>query len=137
MKCPLAGRANQKTWPSAATPRARATAIPIPVLGEQGNTFYPDFPLWGKKTLWAIDPKGKHLKDEAIRTKRYGLSEVEDMPEKIRVALLVEGHFTADAPGKPYEIGSGGCTMFWKESGVVKAEHALKPGPLLAKLGKL
>lgn len=118
-------------------PSRMGYGIPIPVLGEQGNTFYPDFLLWGKKTLWAIDPKGKHLMDEAIRTKLYGLSEVEDMPEKIRVALFTEGHYTVDASGKPQPIGKGGCTMFWKENGVVKADHETKPGPLLAKLGKM
>jgi len=63
-------------------PAKTGYGIPIPVIGEGTSNFYPDFLLWSDKCLWAIDPKGAHLVNDAIHTKLMGVSDVDDLPLK-------------------------------------------------------
>ncbi|MBT2559564.1 DEAD/DEAH box helicase family protein [Hymenobacter sp. ISL-91] len=111
--------------------------IPIPKLGEGTTDFYPDFLLWGKKnTVWAIDPKGKHLLQDAIQIKLHGLADIAGMPQRIRVALIVEGNYDSDGRNVTRR-GKVGCSLIWKDNSEIKAKPFESPGPLVAYLVKL
>jgi len=81
--------------------------IPIPEIGAGSSTFYPDFLIWSKKCLWAIDPKGAHLLSDAMRIKLLGVSAVDGMPMKIRVAFISMGAWSIkhDRPIKNSDTG--------------------------------
>ncbi|MBF8965459.1 DEAD/DEAH box helicase family protein [Pontibacter sp. FD36] len=118
-------------------PSRTGYGIPIPVLGEGTTDFYPDFLLWGKKSLWAIDPKGKHLLNDAVQTKIHGLANVYDMPQRIRVALVIEGNYTMGSDNRPKQVGKDGCTLVWKDGDTVKAKSFQAPELLISYLAKL
>ncbi len=59
--------------------------IPLPAKSGGSSTFYPDFLWWVQGVVWAIDPTGKHILDEKIRTKLL------TTPEPLRIALLTPG----------------------------------------------
>ena len=122
------------TW--CRNPSRTGYGIPIPVLGEGTTDFYPDFLLWGKKSLWAIDPKGKHLLNDAIQTKLHGLANVAGMKQRVRVALIVEGNYDMGADNRPQRKGKEGCTLIWKDGDTVKAKHEATPAPLMNYLAK-
>jgi hypothetical protein len=67
--------------------------IPIPELGSDTTSFFPDFLLWAKNGVWAIDPKGKHLREAAVTQKLLDLSGVQGMKHRVRVALVLEGSY--------------------------------------------
>lgn len=96
-------------------PSKTGYGIPIPEVGEGTTNFYPDFLLWTSKCLWAIDPKGAHLLNDAIRTKLMGVSDVEDMPLKIRVAFVVEGKWEI-IDNRPKQMAKGGCTLIFRQN---------------------
>lgn len=97
-------------------PSKTGYGIPIPEVGEGTTNFFPDFLLWSGKCLWAIDPKGAHLLNDAIRTKLMGVSDVDDMPLKIRVAFVVEGKWELGVENRPKQVSKDGCTLILKQS---------------------
>lgn len=108
--------------------------IPIPEIGEGTSCFYPDFLLWSKKCLWAIDPKGAHLVNDAIHTKLMGVSDVDDLPLKIRVALVLEGEYILGANERPQKQSKFGCTLIFKRNVGVRAKHFPSPKLLVLDL---
>lgn len=104
-------------------PSKTGYGIPIPEVGEGTTNFYSDFLLWSGKCLWAIDPKGKHLLSDAIRTKLMGVSDVDDMPLKIRVAFVVEGKWELGADHRPEQVGKDGCTLIVKQNTGPRAKY--------------
>ena len=52
------------------------------------STFYPDFLWWVKGTVWAIDPTGKFILMEKIRTKLL------TVPAPLKIALLTRGRLS-------------------------------------------
>lgn len=115
-------------------PSRTGYSIPIPEIGEGTANFYPDFLLWGAKELWAIDPKGAHLANDAIRNKMMGVCDVDDLPLKIRVALVLQGQYVLGADDRPMPRGKNGCTLIVKRSGIVKAKPFASPSLLVADL---
>lgn len=59
--------------------------IPLPLKSASSSTFYPDFLWWVNGKVWAIDPTGKHILDEKIRTKLLAV------PEPLQIALVTRG----------------------------------------------
>jgi type III restriction enzyme len=59
--------------------------IPLPVKSGSSSVFHPDFQWWVKNTVWAIDPTGKFLLEEKLRTKLLFV------PPPLRVALTAHG----------------------------------------------
>jgi type III restriction enzyme len=108
--------------------------IPIPEIGEGTTNFYPDFLLWTPKCLWAIDPKGVHLANDAIRNKMMGVSDVEGMPIKIRVALVLEGEYILGDNNRPQRRSKEGCTLIFKPNVGIRAKHFATPTQLVADL---
>lgn len=115
-------------------PSQTGYGIPIPVIGEGTKAFYPDFLLWGSKCLWAIDPKGAHLVNDAIHTKLMGISDVDELPLKIRVALILEGEYILGVNERPVKRGSTGCTLIYKRNVGTRAKHFKSPKLLVAEL---
>jgi type III restriction enzyme len=115
-------------------PSKTGYGIPIPEIGQGTTNFYPDFLLWSPSCLWAIDPKGAHLMTDAIFNKLMGVSDVDDLPLKVRVALIVEGQYEIGASGRPQERGKDGCTLIWKRNVGVRAKHFASPLALVADL---
>ena len=100
--------------------------ILIPEIGEGTINFYPDFLLWTpKNTLWAIDPKGTHLVNDAIRTKLLGVSDVADLPTKIRVAFVLEGEYELGSDKRPQLRNKSGYSIITKQSTGIKAKNFL------------
>lgn len=115
-------------------PATTGYGIPIPVIGEGTANFYPDFLLWGSKCLWAIDPKGAHLVNDAIHSKLMGVSDVDGLPLKIRVALVLKGEYVLGPNGRPAKRSDSGCTLVYKRSVGVRAKHFKSPQALVADL---
>lgn len=116
-------------------PSKTGYGIPIAEIGEGTTNFYPDFLLWTPKCLWAIDPKGAHLVNDAIYNKLMDVSDVQDLPLKIRVALILEGEYVIGDTGRPQQRDKKkGCTLIWKRSGRVRAKHFGSPNTLVADL---
>ena len=75
--------------------------IPLPLKSASSATFYPDFLWWVNGTVWAIDPTGKHILDEKIRSKLLAV------PEPLKIALVTRGKL--DTSFK--RIGEDGWTL--------------------------
>ena len=95
--------------------------IPVPTYGADSTRFYPDFLLWTKSGVWAIDPKGKHLLDTAVSTKLYDLSGA-----GVQVALLVEGKYTPSGATwvKAPKNGTSAYTLIKRTGHVVREKTA-------------
>jgi type III restriction enzyme len=63
--------------------------IPLPIKSGSSSTFYPDFLWWVKKTVWAIDPTGKFILAEKLRTKLMSV------PNPLKIALITRGKLTS------------------------------------------
>ncbi len=88
--------------------------IPIPELGSDTIWFYPDFLLWTADTVWAIDPKGKHLLDTAVTQKLLDFSSVKGLQTQLKVVFVLEGSFVADRQGSWSKTGKEGFTLVKK-----------------------
>ena len=76
--------------------------IPLPVKSGSSSVFYPDFLWWVKDTVWAIDPTGKFILMEKVRTKLLTL------PPPLRIALLTRGQLS---PSYSSTSDSGWCLL--------------------------
>jgi type III restriction enzyme len=63
--------------------------IPLPMKSGSSSTFYPDFLWWVKGTVWAIDPTGKFILMEKVRTKLL------TVPAPLKIALLTRGQLSS------------------------------------------
>lgn len=115
-------------------PSKTGYSIPIAEIGEGTTNFYPDFLLWSPSCLWAIDPKGAHLVNDAIYNKLMGVSDVQDMPLKIRVALVLEGEYVLGVKDRPQRRSGKGCTLIWKRNVGVRAKNFASPKVLVKDL---
>jgi hypothetical protein len=96
--------------------------IPIIELGAGTQRFYPDFLLWTDDEIWAIDPKGVHLAQEAVTRKLLDLGAVQGLENPIYVALILDGKYHLNAAGSPTkEAGKGGVTLVKRTSTGPKA----------------
>jgi type III restriction enzyme len=64
--------------------------IPLPIKSGSSSTFYPDFLWWVKSTVWAIDPTGKFILLEKVRTKLMSV------PSPLRIALVTRGKLNSN-----------------------------------------
>ena len=62
--------------------------IPLPIKSGSSSVFYPDFLWWVKDIVWAIDPTGKFILMEKVRTKLLTL------PAPLKIALLTRGQLS-------------------------------------------
>jgi type III restriction enzyme len=98
--------------------------IPLPVKSGSSSTFYPDFLWWVKKTVWGLDPTGKFILLEKIRTKLL------TVPPPLKIALM-----TPDKYDQYYKkIEEGGWTLVRFRVGNVLPETFDSLDLLLAQL---
>lgn len=90
----------------------------IPLLSE-GNTgsFYPDFIVWKKNSLFCLDTKGSHLLTDAVARKLFDIKE--DGKTKVQVRFISEGKQT-ELRGKAIK---GGFTVWKMKFGAPTAVH--------------
>ena len=69
--------------------RGAGYGIPLPVKVGDSSAFFPDFIWWVGKTIFAIDPTGRHILEEKVRGKLLPL-------RKPRVVLITRGHISSD-----------------------------------------
>lgn len=109
-------------------------SIPIPEIGEGTTNFYPDFLLWSEKSIWAIDPKGSHLVNDAIYSKLLGIADIEGLAIKIRVAFALEGKYILTSSDRPSRQSKDGYSLIWKERGKVRVKSFLNCDLLVKEL---
>lgn len=96
--------------------------LPIQELGSDTIWFYPDFLLWTKPNqVWAIDPKGSHLREAAVAHKLLDLGSMKNISPTIRVAFILEGGYIIDQQGLFSKTGSQGFTLVRKPGTKTKA----------------
>ena len=115
-------------------PAKTGYGIPIPEIGQGTTNFYPDFLLWTPSCLWAIDPKGAHLINDAIYNKLMGLTDISELPLKIRVAFVLEGEHILRENNRPQQRSDNGCTLIFKRNVGVRAKHFSSLNALVADL---
>jgi type III restriction enzyme len=84
--------------------------IPLPSKSASSSTFYPDFLWWVKGTVWAIDPTGKFILEEKLRTKLL------NVPKPLKIALVTRGELDA---GFKLLSSSGWSLLFYRHGNVV------------------
>lgn len=89
--------ATGRTW--CRNPSQTGYGIPIAEFGTETENFYPDFLLWTDKEIWAIDPKGNHLKEGAAQNKLFDVTGVTGVSTPVRVALILQGSCTLTTQG--------------------------------------
>ncbi len=115
-------------------PAKTGYGIPITELGADVTTFYPDFLLWGQKEIWAIDPKGAHIKEAAIQNKLLDIA-VDGVTMPVRVALILEGAHVLTAQGSWVSSKKDdGFTLVRRTSAGVKSQRFSSISELLSKL---
>src|SRR5665213_619274 len=75
--------------------------IPLPIKSGSSSNFYPDFLWWVNDTVWALDPTGKFILDEKIRTKLL------TVPAPLRLALITKNKLSSQYQ----KIEDGGWTL--------------------------
>jgi type III restriction enzyme len=97
--------------------------IPLPMKSGSSSIFYPDFLWWVDKTLWAIDPTGKFILEEKIRTKLL------IVPAPLKIALVTPGRFDGNK-----KLSEDGLTLVRHRYGSSSAETFNNLEDLLATL---
>jgi type III restriction enzyme len=75
--------------------------IPLPIKSGTSSTFYPDFIWWVRDTIWLLDPTGKHILNEKIRSKLLAV------PLPLKIALITRGKLDSNFK----QIDNDGWTM--------------------------
>jgi type III restriction enzyme len=89
----------------------------IPLLNSldpKSSMFYPDFLVWADQYIIAIDPKGKHLLDQAIRDKLFEMVKIEEEGPELLVRILSRGKWVM-AGTQPNRQSTGGFTVWMKK----------------------
>lgn len=72
--------------------------IPLPLKSGSSSTFYPDFLWWVKDTVWAIDPTGRFIVKEKIRSKLL------TAPSPLKIALITKGELDSGNEGEGWTL---------------------------------
>jgi len=93
-------------------PNADGYKIPLPLITINAKNFFPDFIVFGKKTIWCIDPKGGHLLNDAISDKLVENIRLTDNLT-MKVILLTKGEVKI-VDGKLMPLNKRGVTLLGK-----------------------
>ena len=120
-----------KTW--CRNPSLTGYGLPIAELGAESRNFYPDFLLWTEAEVWAIDPKGSHLKEAAAQNKLF------DIPQSggtlpLRVALVLQGKFSVSNNGAWSRDAKEGYTLARRQSGQIRVQSDSSVSALIRSL---
>lgn len=92
----------------------------IPLL-QEGSTqnFYPDFLIWDKSNIFAVDPTGGHILDDKMKRKLLAVQPDKRGP-RLHIRILAEGKLNDEF----LKSGKGGYTVFIMRDGKAHALHA-------------
>lgn len=90
--------------------------IPIPKYGS-GQNFFPDFLLFAGEKVVAIETKGKHLADSAIRNKLFDVSKF-----GVEIVFILSGKIEFDN-GNVMTINDKGYTLIFHNGQELKTMH--------------
>lgn len=95
----------------------------IPLL-DRGSTatFWPDFLVWIKNTVVAIDTKGDHLLSEDARRKLFDIDSTGER-SRLLLRLISEGRWNIAPTGQIGKRGEEGYTVWRWGSGRLQATH--------------
>lgn len=99
--------------------------IPIPEIGQGTSNFFPDFLLWSKNQVWALDPKGSHLVNDAIYLKLMSISDISDKRLRLKVGFILEGEYVLGVNNRPQLQSKRGCTLIYKKNSSIRAKTYL------------
>ena len=85
--------------------------IPLPVKSGSSSRFFPDFLWWVKGSIWAIDPTGKFILEEKVRSKLL------QVPPPLKIALVTRGKHQGSK-----ELSEGGWTLMRHRLGNLSPE---------------
>jgi len=92
----------------------------IPLLQKSDTRhFFPDFLIWTKHRIYAIDPKADHLIGSAASRKLLDIRD-ERGRQKLIVRLMTEGKWSAE-PAK--RSSPGGYTLWSLRAGIIRTKH--------------
>ena len=98
-------------------------SINIPVYGSGSQRFFPDFLLFSGSRVCAIDPKGGHLLNDAIRDKLLAPLAISD-GRTLEIILVALGTWTVDKSDALRQTSrEDGVTAFTRVDGKVHTEH--------------
>ncbi len=98
--------------------------IPLPIKCGSSSTFYPDFLWWVRGTVWAIDPTGRFILEDKLRSKLL------TAPAPLKIALV-----TPDKYDRNYQKQEdGGWTLLRFRVGNVQPETFDNADEMLARL---
>ncbi len=121
------------TW--CRNPSLTGYGIPIAEFGAETENFYPDFLLWTDKEIWAIDPKGNHIKEGAVQNKLFDVTGVSGVSIPVRVALLLEGDHKLTAQDKwVSDKKAAGFTLARRIGTTVKTKSSMNLADLIESL---
>jgi type III restriction enzyme len=121
------------TW--CRNPSQTGYGIPIAEFGAETENFYPDFILWTDSGIWAIDPKGTHIKEGAVLNKLFSVTGVPGVSISVHVALILEGSHTLTAQEKwVSDKKTAGFTLIRRTTAGVKTKSSLKLADLIESL---
>ena len=104
-------------------PSRTGYGIPIAEIGAESRNFYPDFLLWTDTEIWAIDPKGAHLKEAAVQNKLFDVAEAGGFLP-VRIALILQGKYIVSNNGLWSLDDKVGYTLARRKTGQVKLQTA-------------
>lgn len=116
-------------------PSQTGYSIPIAEFGAETENFYPDFLLWTEKEIWAIDPKGAHIKEGAVQSKLFDVTGVPGVQIPVRVALVLEGDHKLTAQEKWIsDKKASGFTLIRRTTAGVRTKTSLSLVDLIESL---
>lgn len=78
--------------------------------------------MWAKNQVWALDPKGSHLINDAIFIKLMAISDINDKRLRLRVGFILEGEYILGANNRPQLQQKMGCTLIYKKNSLIRAK---------------
>lgn len=121
------------TW--CRNPSLTGYGIPIAEFGAETENFYPDFLLWTDSEIWAIDPKGNHIKEGAVQNKLFDVTGVSGVSIPVRVVLLLKGSCTLTVQGTwASDSKAAGFTLVRRIGNSVKTKPSLNLTDLIESL---
>jgi type III restriction enzyme len=105
----------KKTW--LRNPPRGLFEIPLLDLGDTNN-FNPDFLVWTKGTIFAIDTKGDHLIANDSSRKLFTLEKRNKGPD-LKIKLVTQGEWNSDKR----KINDIGFTVWYVKNGAISRNH--------------
>jgi type III restriction enzyme len=100
-------------------PSRTGYGIPLITIGST-STFYPDFLVWKKSTVFALDTKGGHVLHEAVARKLLRIETTREADQRIAIRFISRGKWNVSVAQESQD----GVTIWGlKQDGTRRAVH--------------